>query len=110
MAIYGISDLHLALAKPFVPGEEPQIYKPMDVFGPHWQGHPVPMYENWCENISPEDSVLVPGDLSWAQIEALGDLTVYQDVPEGGDAETIERIGDSEIVIINKTHITYCES
>lgn len=46
-----------------------------------------------------------PGDLSWEPIGALGDLTVFQDVPES-EAEIIEHIGDSEIVVINKTHIT----
>ncbi len=44
-----------------------------------------------------------PGDLSWASLEALGDLTVYdRTAPE----DTISRIGSSDIVITNKTLIT----
>ncbi len=41
-----------------------------------------------------------PGDVSWEEFRALGDLTVYdRTAPE----ETIDRIGDSEIVLLNKT-------
>ncbi len=44
-----------------------------------------------------------PGDLSWSGFEALGELTVYDRTP----LETIiERIGDAEAVIINKTPIS----
>ncbi len=44
-----------------------------------------------------------PGDLSWSGFEALGSLTVYDRTsPE----ETVQRIGDAEIVITNKTVIS----
>ena len=45
-----------------------------------------------------------PGDLSWDALGTLGELTVYDrtDSPE----QTIERIGDSEIVVTNKTPLT----
>ena len=45
-----------------------------------------------------------PGDLSWDALGALGELTVYDrtDSPE----QTIERIGNSEIVVTNKTPLT----
>jgi glycerate dehydrogenase len=44
-----------------------------------------------------------PGDLSWSGFEELGELTVYDRTP----VETIiERIGDAEAVIINKTPIS----
>ena len=44
-----------------------------------------------------------PGDLSWAGFEALGEVTVY----DRTFADQIaERIGDAEIVILNKTPIT----
>lgn len=47
-----------------------------------------------------------PGDLSWAPLEAFGELTVY-DRTSYVDAPIIaERIGDAEIVVINKTPIT----
>lgn len=45
-----------------------------------------------------------PGDLSWAPLEAFGSCTVYHhtDTYE----ETIQRIGNAEIVLTNKTPIT----
>jgi glycerate dehydrogenase len=44
-----------------------------------------------------------PGDLSWAEFEKLGELTVYDRTPAGNVAE---RIGDADAVITNKTPIT----
>ncbi|MBQ6567750.1 MAG: D-2-hydroxyacid dehydrogenase, partial [Treponema sp.] len=44
-----------------------------------------------------------PGDLSWAELEKLGTLTVY---PRTGPAEVISRIGDSDAVLLNKVSIT----
>ncbi|MBP2638540.1 MAG: hprA [Firmicutes bacterium] len=41
-----------------------------------------------------------PGDLSWSGFEALGDLTVYDRTPQ---EKVVERIGQAEIVIVNKT-------
>ena len=46
-----------------------------------------------------------PGDLSWAGIEALGELTVYDRCPNDED-EVIRRIGDAEILVANKARIT----
>lgn len=47
-----------------------------------------------------------PGDLSWEQLEALGEVTVY-DRTSYTDTDLIpERIGDAEIVVINKTPIS----
>ncbi len=47
--------------------------------------------------------VLNPGDLSWAGIEAFGELTVYdRTLPE----QAIERIGDAEAIFTNKTILT----
>lgn len=43
---------------------------------------------------------LNPGDLSWEELEKLGDLTVYERTPED---KIVERIGDAEIVFTNKT-------
>jgi len=44
-----------------------------------------------------------PGDLSWEGFEALGDLTVHdRTAPE----DIASRIGDAEIVVVNKTPIT----
>lgn len=46
-----------------------------------------------------------PGDRSWEKLEKLGELTVYDRTPYN-DADIIERIGDSEIVVTNKTPIS----
>ena len=46
---------------------------------------------------------LNPGDLSWSGFENLGTLTVYDRTPVD---KVVERIGDAEIVISNKTPIT----
>jgi len=46
---------------------------------------------------------LNPGDLSWAGLEALGNLTVYEHtLPQ----DILERIGDAEAVYTNKTPLT----
>ena len=44
-----------------------------------------------------------PGDLSWEGMEALGELKVYDRTPAD---KIVERIGDAEIVITNKTPIS----
>jgi len=46
---------------------------------------------------------LNPGDLSWEELEKLGDLTVYDRTPED---KILERIGDAELVFTNKVPIT----
>ena len=44
-----------------------------------------------------------PGDLSWKDMEALGELTVYDRTSLTDMQEVIDRIGDAEAVITNKT-------
>jgi uncharacterized protein len=56
MPIYAISDLHLSLS-----GE-----KPMDIFGDVWRDHAERIAANWDAIVSPEDTVLLAGDHSWA--------------------------------------------
>lgn len=58
MSLFIISDLHLAL----FPGGD----KPMDVFGPRWHNHVSRLQEAWEEAVSPEDTVILGGDISWA--------------------------------------------
>ena len=57
--------------------------KPMDVFGPHWENHFERICESWRQKVSPEDVVLIPGDISWAmQLDAaLGDLRRIAELP-----------------------------
>lgn len=54
MAVYCISDLHLSSS-----GK-----KPMDVFGARWQGHMQRLIEGFAD-IGDDDTVVIPGDLSW---------------------------------------------
>lgn len=50
-----------------------------------------------------ESRFVNPGELSWETIEKLGQTTVY---PFTEPEDVIRQIGDSEIVLINKTRIT----
>ncbi|HOD92348.1 MAG TPA: metallophosphoesterase [Clostridia bacterium] len=56
MAVYAIGDLHLSF----------QTNKPMDVFGMEWAGYQDTLYENWQNTVNPQDTVIIPGDFSWA--------------------------------------------
>lgn len=47
-----------------------------------------------------------PGDLSWEPLKRLGELTVYDRTSYSDSPLIAERIGDGEIVVINKTPIT----
>lgn len=50
-----------------------------------------------------EGHAVNPGDLSWDRLKQFGELTVYErTAPE----EAASRIGDAEIVLINKTPVT----
>ena len=73
MAIYAIADLHL-------PGGD---IKPMDVFGDHWAGHFEKISEDWRSRVNDEDTVLLPGDLSWAMAlaDAKPDLCAIGELP-----------------------------
>lgn len=56
MKVFAISDLHLSINNP----------KPMDIFGPAWDGYLEKIIDDWNEKVSQEDIVLIPGDISWA--------------------------------------------
>lgn len=58
MSIYAIGDLHLS-------GEPPA--KPMEIFGEQWQGHKEKIKSNWLATVTDADTVIVCGDISWAQ-------------------------------------------
>lgn len=55
MALFVIGDLHLSLGAD----------KPMDIF-PGWEGYLPKLESNWRKLISPEDTVVLAGDTSWA--------------------------------------------
>lgn len=50
-----------------------------------------------------DGGVLNPGDLSWEPLQSLGEIAIY-DTTE--PQQVVERIGDAEIVIINKVALT----
>lgn len=56
MSLFSISDLHLSFHK----------VKPMDIFGKNWENHPEKIRDNWLKTVTAEDTVLIPGDISWA--------------------------------------------
>ena len=47
-----------------------------------------------------------PGDLSWEELEKLGEVTVHDRTDVHDEAEIIARIGEAEVVITNKTPIS----
>jgi len=51
-----------------IPGawDDLALDKPMDIFGPQWHDHTTKIYRRWVDTVTPEDVVLVPGDISWA--------------------------------------------
>ena len=55
MALYAIADLHFSFS----------TNKPMDIFGEHWKNHSQKIIDNWKSIVTEEDTVLLPGDLSW---------------------------------------------
>ena len=55
MSLFTIADLHLSLGAD----------KPMDVFK-GWSNYLEILTENWLNNITAEDTVVIPGDISWA--------------------------------------------
>ncbi len=73
MSIFAIADLHLGLS----------VDKPMDVFGPAWTDHVERLEKNWRAKVTPSDTVLIPGDISWgiSMEEALADLVFIESLP-----------------------------
>lgn len=55
----------------------------MDIFGPHWENHFERIAEDWMERVKAEDTVLLPGDLTWAMRleDALEDLQRISALP-----------------------------
>ncbi|MBE6597841.1 MAG: serine/threonine protein phosphatase [Ruminococcaceae bacterium] len=73
MAIYSIADLHLSGS----------VDKPMDVFGHRWQGYFEKIETRWRAVVEENDTVVVPGDISWAMTldEAETDLRFIDSLP-----------------------------
>ncbi len=73
MALFAIADLHLGF----------NVDKPMHVFGQHWLHHEKLLEENWRSTVGDADTVLIPGDISWAMRlhEVVADLRFIENLP-----------------------------
>lgn len=73
MALYAISDLHLAFTTD----------KPMDIFGDRWTKHDEKIRENWINKVKEEDTVLIAGDISWSMksSDSKADLDWINELP-----------------------------
>lgn len=73
MAIYTIADLHLAHS----------VNKPMNRFGARWANHTEKLEKRWCAVVEDGDTVVIPGDISWAMTleEAAEDLRFIDRLP-----------------------------
>ena len=85
MKVYAISDLHLSI----------NSNKPMNIFGPVWDGYLEKIEESWKEKgVTDDDIVLIAGDLSWAM--KLNDAIA--------DLEYISKMGKGKKVVIRGNH------
>lgn len=73
MKVFAISDLHLSVNNP----------KPMDIFGPVWEGYLEKIFTDWKKIVSDEDVVLLAGDFSWAMRleETIEDFKLLENLP-----------------------------
>ena len=56
MSIFVMADLHLSSS----------VNKPMDIFGARWTDYMSKIQKNWTNIVTNEDTVIVPGDITWA--------------------------------------------
>ncbi len=73
MALYCIADPHLSES----------IGKPMDVFGSRWINHREKFTNGWRSVVTENDTVVIPGDISWALTldNAIPDLKLIDSLP-----------------------------
>lgn len=73
MKVFSISDLHLSI----------NCNKPMNIFGPVWEGHFEKIKADWLQKVTEEDVVLIAGDISWAMTleESQADLDLISTLP-----------------------------
>jgi len=73
MSLYSIADLHLSHSAD----------KPMDIFGSRWAGYTEKIAKNWRAVVNDDDTVIVPGDISWAMSleEAAEDFAFIDSLP-----------------------------
>lgn len=75
MSIFAISDLHLSTLS--------TTNKSMEVFGRRWTGYIDKLKNNWQRLVGKDDTVIIPGDVSWALTldEATSDLKFLDSLP-----------------------------
>ena len=75
--IYVIEDLHLSFSTD----------KPMDIFGENWENHAEKIKENWLSKVNNDDTVILPGDFSWATYleETFEDFSFLNSMPRKKD-------------------------
>ena len=74
-----MADLHLSLS----------VNKPMDIFGARWTDYMEKIKKNWCAVVTDEDTVIVPGDISWG-------ISLEQSKP---DFEFINNLPGKKIIL-----------
>ena len=75
MSIFAIGDLHLSTNQ--------TTNKSMEKFGRRWLGYTEKLRRNWESVVTPGDTVIIPGDISWAMKmeEALSDFVFLESLP-----------------------------
>ena len=75
MSLYVIADLHLSTLD--------TTNKSMEVFGRRWDGYMTRIKNNWEKLVTDDDTVVIPGDVSWALSldEAVSDLKFIDALP-----------------------------
>ena len=73
MSLFVMADLHLSS----------DGSKSMEIFGPRWKDYMKKIRQNWCAVVSSEDTVVIPGDISWGlkTDEAIDDLLFLDSLP-----------------------------
>ena len=79
MSIFAISDLHLSFG----------VDKPMNIFGKIWDNYEEIVKKNWITAVKEEDTVIIPGDISWA-------MTLNESVK---DFEYIDKLPGKKIIL-----------
>ncbi|MBE5736297.1 MAG: serine/threonine protein phosphatase [Clostridiales bacterium] len=102
MKVFAISDLHLSINSP----------KPMDIFGPVWDGYLESIEKDWNNKVSDDDVVLIAGDISWAMrlreaipdLEYIGSLKGNKVIIKGNHDYWWSAIGEVRNSLADKTY------
>ena len=75
MSVYVMADLHLSTNR--------NTNKSMEVFGTRWNNYLDKIQKNWTKLVAPDDTVVLPGDFSWALTieEAKEDFSFVDSLP-----------------------------